>query len=64
VARLAHILTACGLVEVHVDALQLQVGVPMVGTSGIHAVLIAHHLQRGQSMLRAGPESCSLDRWQ
>mmetsp|Transcript_12357 Transcript_12357/g.25957 ORF Transcript_12357/g.25957 Transcript_12357/m.25957 type:complete len:484 (+) Transcript_12357:61-1512(+) len=39
-----HIATAGGLVEVHVDALQLQVGVTVVGTGGVDAVLIADHL--------------------
>eukprot|EP00976_Prorocentrum_cordatum_P097067 1190848-Prorocentrum_minimum.AAC.1 len=41
-----HIATAGGLVEVHVDALQLQVGVAVVGAGGINAVLIADHLSK------------------
>lgn len=36
--------TAGGLVEVHVDALQLEVGVAMVGTGGVDTVLVAHDL--------------------
>ena len=35
------IAAARGLVEVHVDALQLQVAVALVGSSGVHAVLVA-----------------------
>ncbi len=37
-------LTASGLVEVHIDALQLQVGVALVGAGGVDAVLIADDL--------------------
>jgi hypothetical protein len=36
--------TASGLVEVHVDALQLQVAVTVVRAGWVNAVLIAHHL--------------------
>jgi len=39
-----HVLATGGLVEVHVDALQLQVGVTVVGTSGIHPVLVGDDL--------------------
>ena len=34
-----------GLVEVHVDALKLEVGVTVVGARGVDAVLVADHLQ-------------------
>lgn len=39
-----HILPPCRLVVVDVDALQLQVGVPMVGPRGIYPVLVGNHL--------------------
>ena len=45
------ILTARGLVVVHVDALQLQVGVTVVGTGGIDTVLIAHDLMKWKKEL-------------
>ena len=41
--------TAGGLVVVHVDALQLEVGVAMVGPGGVHAVLVADDLRAGRS---------------
>ena len=34
------IATTSSLVEVDVDALQLEIGITVVGTSGIHAVLV------------------------
>ena len=39
-----HILAAAGLVVVHVDPLQLEVGVPMVGAGGVDAVLVRDNL--------------------
>ena len=39
-----HVLAAAGLVVVHVDALQLQVGVAMVRAGGVDAVLIGDDL--------------------
>ena len=39
-----HVAAASGLVEVHVDALQLKVGVTVVGSSGIHTVLVGDNL--------------------
>ena len=42
--RTGDVTSTGGLVEVHVDALQLQVGVTMVGTRGVNAVLIGDHL--------------------
>lgn len=50
--------TAGGLVEVHVDALQLQVGVAVVGAGGVNAVLIADDLREGRgelSVFQSGP---------
>ena len=41
-------LTAGGLVEVHVDALQLQVAVAMVRARGVHAVLVADDCRGGE----------------
>ena len=38
-------LTASGFVEVHIDALQLQIRVSMVCTSGINAMLVTDNLQ-------------------
>ena len=37
-------LTPAGLIEVHVDTLQLQVGVAVVGAGGVHAMLITDDL--------------------
>lgn len=42
--RLLELLTASGLVEVHVDPFQLQVRVTMVGACWVHAVLVTYHL--------------------
>jgi len=39
-----HVLATGGLVVVHIDALQLQVAVTMVGAGGIDAVLIGDDL--------------------
>ena len=39
-----NIAAASGLVKVHVDALQLEVGVSVVGSSGINAVLVGNNL--------------------
>jgi len=39
-----HVAAAGGFVEVHVDALQLEVGVTMVGAGGVNAVLVGHDL--------------------
>ena len=39
-----HVAAAGSLVEVHIDALQLEVGVTVVGTGGVHAVLVADNL--------------------
>merc|ERR1719421_2119309 len=39
-----HVATASGLVHVHIDALQLEVGIAMVGTGGVHAVLVGDDL--------------------
>merc|ERR1711977_772103 len=39
-----HVATAGGLVVVHVDALQLEVGVAMVGTCGVDTVLVGDDL--------------------
>ena len=36
---------ARGLIVVHIDALQLEVGIPMVGARRIDAVLVRDHLQ-------------------
>ena len=41
-----HVAAAAGFIEVHVDPLQLQVGVAGIAASGIHAVLITDHLRR------------------
>jgi hypothetical protein len=38
------LLTAGGLVEVHIDALQLKVRIAVVGTCGVDAMLIADNL--------------------
>ena len=40
-----HVTAAGRLVVVHVDALQLKVGVTVVGSSGIHTVLVGDNLQ-------------------
>lgn len=40
-----HISPAAGLIKVHIDPLQLEVGVASVCAGGIHPVLIADHLQ-------------------
>ena len=40
--------TAGGLVVVHVDALELEVGVAAVGAGGVDAVLIADNLNSGE----------------
>ena len=37
---------ASGLVKVHVDALQLEVRVPVVGARGVNAVLVSNHLPK------------------
>ena len=39
-----HVLPAAGLVVVHVDPLQLEVGLPSVGTGGVNAVLVRDDL--------------------
>jgi hypothetical protein len=39
-----HIATAGGFVEVHIDALQLEVGITVVGTGRVNAVLVADDL--------------------
>ncbi len=49
VERCQCLLTASGLVEVDVDALQLQVTVTMVGASWVDAMLVGDDLQRGRS---------------
>ena len=38
------LLTSSGLVEIDVDALQLEVGVAMIGSSGVDSVLVADDL--------------------
>ena len=43
--RTGYIPSTCGLIVVHVDALQLQVTVAMVSASGIDAVLIRDDLK-------------------
>ena len=40
-----HVAAAAGLVEVHVDALQLQVRVAVIAAGRVHAVLVTHHLR-------------------
>mmetsp|Transcript_23377 Transcript_23377/g.25913 ORF Transcript_23377/g.25913 Transcript_23377/m.25913 type:complete len:314 (-) Transcript_23377:12-953(-) len=42
--RAGDVAPAGGLVEVHVDALQLEVAVTLVGAGGVHAVLVGNHL--------------------
>ena len=39
-----HVLPAAGLVVVHIDPLQLEVGLPSVGTGGVNAVLVRDDL--------------------
>merc|ERR1712170_168563 len=39
-----HIFASCGLIVVDIDPLQLEVRVPMVGASGVNAMLIRDHL--------------------
>jgi hypothetical protein len=39
-----HVATAGGFVVVHVDALKLKVGVTVVGTGWVNAVLVGDHL--------------------
>jgi len=39
-----HVASTCGFVEVHVDALQLEVGVTVVGAGGVNAMLVGHDL--------------------
>ena len=51
-------LTAAGLVEVHVDALQLQVRVAVIGASGVHAVLITDDLPELGTNLVATLATC------
>ena len=41
--RARHISTAGGFVKVDIDSLKLKVRISMIGTSGIHAVLISNH---------------------
>ncbi|GET93853.1 beta tubulin [Leishmania tarentolae] len=41
-----HIAASRRLIEVHVDALQLQIGVALVGTSRINAMLVGDHLPK------------------
>mmetsp|Transcript_47461 Transcript_47461/g.79474 ORF Transcript_47461/g.79474 Transcript_47461/m.79474 type:complete len:230 (+) Transcript_47461:909-1598(+) len=54
-----HIASASGLVVVHIDALQLQVRVSLVGTSWVHAVLIGDNLPKlGTNLV---PALASLD---
>merc|ERR1711903_379870 len=48
--------TAGGLVVVHIDALELEVGVAVVGTGGVHAVLVADDLAKcGVKGFRSAP---------
>ena len=56
------IATTSSLVEVDVDALQLEIGITVVGTSGIHAVLVRDDfpelgtdLERRRSRMRRSP---------
>jgi hypothetical protein len=42
--RKQRVCTSGGLVEVHVDALELEIGVAVVGTGGVYTVLIANDL--------------------
>ena len=39
-------LTASGLIEVNIDALQLQVGVTVIGAGGVDTVLVGDNLRR------------------
>ena len=39
-----HVLPAAGLVVVHIDPLQLEVGLPSVGAGGVNAVLVRDDL--------------------
>ena len=39
-----HVAAAGRFVEVHVDALQLEVGITVVGAGGVNAVLVGHDL--------------------
>merc|ERR1719421_2444382 len=41
--RTRHVAATGGLIHVHVDALQLQVGVTMVGTGRVHTMLVSNH---------------------
>ena len=49
--RSRHVAAARGLVEVDVDALQLQVRVPVVGARGVDAVLVRDDLHYMASVL-------------
>ena len=51
-------LTAAGLVEVHIDALQLQVRVAVVGASGVHAMLVTDDLPELGTNLVAALATC------
>jgi hypothetical protein len=51
----------CCLVEVHVDALKLQVAVAVVGAGGVNTVLIADDLQVG-SLLESGCSATPMGR--
>jgi hypothetical protein len=42
--RAGHIASACGLIVVHVDALELEVGVAVVGAGGVNTVLVGDDL--------------------
>jgi proteasome assembly chaperone (PAC2) family protein len=41
-----HIAATSGLVEVHIDALQLKIGITVVSSGGIHTVLVGDHLPK------------------
>jgi len=57
-----HIATTGGLVEVDVDALQLQVRVALVGTGGVHAVFVADDLPELGTNLVAALTRCTIGR--
>jgi hypothetical protein len=53
--------TACGLIEVHIDALQLQVGLAVVCTSRVNAMLIADNFPEFGANLVAALAALDVD---
>jgi hypothetical protein len=59
--RAGHVASARGLIVVHVDALELEVGVAVVGAGGVHAVLVGDDLPELGSDLVAALAALHVD---